>query len=69
MKKSEVMGAVAEVIDFVKQQIRIDLSEALSQGRIELSTEELKKVCHYAESSVTTSFIKASSQIENAIEK
>lgn len=69
MKKSEVMGAVAELIDFVKQQIRIDLSEALSQGRIELSKDELKKVCHYAESSVTTSFIKASSQIENAIEK
>ena len=69
MKKSEVMSAVAEVIDFVKQQIKVDLSEALNQGKINLTKEELKKVCHYAESSVITSFIKASGQIENSIEK
>tara|TARA_E500000318_G_C3477349_1_gene179026 strand:+ start:363 stop:575 length:213 start_codon:yes stop_codon:yes gene_type:complete len=67
--KNEVMGAVVNVLDFVKQQIKANLSEAVSQGKIELSRDQLEKVCFYAESSITNSFMKASGQIERAIEK
>lgn len=68
-KKTEVMGAVANVIDFVKQQLKINLSEAANQGKIDVSSRQIEKICHYAESSITTSFVKAAGQIENAIEK
>ena len=67
--KLEVMSSVANVIDFIKQQLKLSLHEAASQGKINVTTEELKKVCFYAENSVTTSFIKASDQIENSIDK
>ena len=67
--KNKVMAAVANVVDFVRQQIRVNLAEAVNQGKIELSRDQLEKVCFYAESSVTSSFVKASGQIENAIGK
>ena len=67
--KNEVMGAVVNVLDFVKQQVKSNLSEAVNQGKIELSREQLEKVCFYAESSITNAFMKASSQIESAIDK
>jgi len=66
-KQVEVMIAVANVIDFVKSQVKLNLSEAVNQGKIELSKEQLEKVCFYAESSITTSFTRASDQIENSI--
>ena len=68
-KNIEVMSAVSNVFDFVKQQIKANLSEAVSQGKIDLSREQLEKVCFYAESSVTTSFVRASGQIEKALDK
>ena len=67
--RDEVMGAVVNVLDFVKQQVKMSLTEAASQGKIELTKDQLEKVCFYTESSITTSFIKASGQIEAAINK
>ncbi len=67
--KVKVMSAVSNVVDFVKQQLRANLSDAFNQGKIDISKEQLEKVCFYAESSVTTSFMKAAGQIENSIEK
>lgn len=65
----EIMSAVATVVDFMKQQVKIKLSEAKNQGKIEITKDQLEKVCFYTESIITNSFTKASSQIENAIKK
>ena len=68
-KQVEVMSAVANVIDFVKQQLKANLAEASTQGKIDISKEQLEKVCFYAEASITNSFTRASDQIENSIRK
>ena len=70
MKKStEVMSAVASVVDFMKQQVKLDLQQAVSKGKVELTKDQLGKLCFYVETSIGNSFTRASSQIENAIEK
>tara|TARA_B100000424_G_scaffold241507_1_gene209707 strand:- start:860 stop:1072 length:213 start_codon:yes stop_codon:yes gene_type:complete len=68
-KQIEVMSAVANVIDFTKQQLKINLSEAVSQGKIEITKDQLEKICFYAEASITNSFTRAADQIENSIKK
>ena len=68
-KKVEVMTTISSVIDFIKQQIKVDITEANSHAELGLSREQLQKICYYAENSVTTSFIKASDQIESAIDR
>ena len=68
-KNVEIMSAVASVVDFMKQQLRSDLSEANSKAKIELSREQLEKIVFYAENSITVSFGRASGQIENSINK
>ena len=67
--KVEVMSAVANVIDFVRQQVKANLAEAVNKGKIDIPRDQLEKVCFYVENSITTSFVKASGQIENAIKK
>ena len=68
-KQVEVMSAVANVIDFAKQQLKVNLTEAVSQGKIEITKAQLEKICFYAETSITNSFTRASDQIENSIKK
>ena len=65
--ETKVMTAVSSVVDFMKQQVTANLSEASSQGKIDVDQEELRKICFYVETSISESFIKASSQIQNAI--
>ena len=62
-----VMSAVASVVDFMKQQVKVNLSEASNQGKIEVSNEELRKICFYVEASMAKSFTAASSQIESTL--
>lgn len=64
---SEVMSAVASSIDFIKNQIAIDLMEAKSKNLIELDNNDIKKLASIVESSITNSFIKASGQIESKL--
>mgnify|MGYP001281956382 FL=1 len=68
-RKVEIMGAVANVVDFIKQQLRNDLSEANTKANLGLSREQLEKIAFYADNSVTVSFGRASDQVENAINK
>lgn len=64
---SKVMTSVSSVVSFMKEQIANDLLEANTKGHISLSDDDLRKVCFYVESSMTKSFTKASSQIENSL--
>ena len=64
---SEVMRAVASSIDFIKNQIAIDLMEAKNKNLIELDSNDIKKLSSIVESSITNSFIKTSGQIESKL--
>ena len=64
---SRVMSSVATVISFMKEQVVSDLMEAKNKGSIELSQDDLKKICYYVETSMTNSFVRASGQIENSL--
>lgn len=64
---SEVMRAVASSIDFIKNQIAIDLMEAKSKNLIELDSNDIKKLSAIVESSITNSFVKTSGQIESKL--
>ena len=64
---SKVMSSVSSVVSFMKEQVNSDLLEAKNKGNIDVSTEELRKICFYIESSMTNSFVKASGQIEHTL--
>ena len=62
-----VMRAVASSIDFIKSQIANDLLEAKSKNLIDLDNESLRKITSIVESSIASSFIKTSGQIESSL--
>jgi len=64
---SKVMASVADVVDFMKKSVVSSLNDASGQGKIDLSSEELRKVCFYVEASMTTAFTRAAGQIENSL--
>lgn len=64
---SKVMASVADVVDFMKKSVVSSLSDATGQGKINLDSEELRKVCFYVEASMTTAFTRAAGQIENSL--
>ena len=64
---SKVMLTVSSVVSFMKEQVVNDLIEANNKESLDLSKEDLRKICFYVESSLTNSFVKASSQIENSL--
>jgi len=64
---SKVMASVADVVDFMKKSVVSSLNDATGQGKINLDSEELRKVCFYVEASMTTAFTRASGQIENSL--
>lgn len=66
-KKTEIMTSVSSVVNYMKQQVKSDLVEAKHKGSIDLSEEDLKKICFYVESSLTNSFTRASDQIESLL--
>ena len=69
-KNNNVMSAVASVIDFIKTQVSVDLMTASDRGILEKrDINELKKISRIVEQSISTSFVKSSDQIENALEK
>ncbi len=65
--RSNVMTSVATVVSFMKEQVVTDLIEAKNKGAVDISQDDLKKICYYIETSLTNSFVKASGQIENAL--
>jgi len=64
---TDIMTSVASIVDFMKQQVVSNLVEAKSKGTISMEDETLRKVCFYVESSMTNSFTRASSQLEDTI--
>ena len=64
---NKVMSSVASVVNFMKEQVASDLFAATQKENIDLSSEDLRKLCHYVEVSLTNSFTKASSQIEASL--
>ncbi len=64
---SEVMSAIASSIDFIKNQIAIDLMEAKNKNLIDLDHNNIKKLSSIVESSIASSFIKSAGQIESKL--
>ena len=64
---ANVMRAVASSIDFIKSQIANDLLEAKNKNLINLENEDLRKITSIVESSISSSFIKTSGQIESSL--
>lgn len=64
---SKVMSSVASVIDFIKISVISNLKDANDQGKVNITDEELRKVCFYVEAGIETAFSKSSGQIENSL--
>ncbi len=67
--RSEIMTTTSSMVSFMKEQVTNNLVTAKNQGKIELSDEQLKKVCSYVDVSITSAFMKSSDQLENVINK
>ena len=67
MKKSEVMTTVAEIISFIKERAKVDISEAVVKGLVDLDKSTAVKVGNIVESSIESSFYKASGQLEGKL--
>lgn len=63
----QVMASVSSVVSFMKEQVTSDLVTAKNSGKIDLTSEDLKKICFYVEASLSNSFVKASGQIESSL--
>ena len=63
----QVMASVSSVVSYMKEQVASDLVTAKNSGKIDLTSEDLKKICFYVETSLTNSFVKASGQIESSL--
>ena len=67
MKKNEVMTTVAEIISFIKERAKVDISEAVVKGLVEIDRNTASKIGNIVESSIEASFYKASGQLENKL--
>ena len=50
-----IMSKLSQVINFVKEQIAIDLKKASNSNMINVKDEELKRIAAITESSIQTS--------------
>lgn len=64
---AEIMASVINALDFVKSNISNDLMTAKSRGLIELENDDMRKIADIVKNSITSSFFKASDQIETSI--
>lgn len=64
---TKVMSSVASVIDFIKVSVVSNLKDANDQGKVNITDEELRKVCFYVEAGIETAFSKSSGQIEKSL--
>jgi hypothetical protein len=65
----EIMTATASIVDYMKQQVRTNLVNANNEGKINVSKEDLRKICSYIDSTMSNSFSRASGQLENIVTK
>ena len=68
-KKTEIMITVAEMIGFVKDNIKTDLFEAKTRGMVTLEAQEVQRLSSLIEMSIQNSFSKSSSDLERKIDK
>jgi hypothetical protein len=61
------MSEIANMVEFMKTQTRKNLIEANNQGKIDLSEDQIKKVCFYIDASIGNAFTRAASQIEKKV--
>ena len=69
MSNANIMAEIAQMVEFMKSQTKKNLLNANNEGKIDLSEEQLKKVCFYVEASIGNSFSRTSSQIEKIVNK
>ena len=67
--ESEVMQSVVLTINFIKEQVTLDLIEALKKNNTDITVTEMKKICESASDSIQRNFIKSSDNITNTVRK
>lgn len=69
MSKNEIMRAASEMISFIKERAKIDVSTACLQGMVDIKKEDAQKLGNIVVSSIEANFIKAASNFERSIEE
>ena len=65
----EVMSTVSEVIDFIRTQVVSDMKTASDKGLVKIDDNNLRRLSSILQESITASFSKSASQIENKVKQ
>ena len=65
----EVMSTVSEVIDFIRTQVVSDMKTASDKGLVKIDDNDLRRLSSIMQESITASFSKSASQIENKVKQ
>lgn len=69
MNKVKTMTKVAELLSFIKDQVKIDLVEASGKNIIDVDRSQLEKIARVVSLSIDSNFNKGSSIIESNFKK
>ena len=67
--ESRLMPAIAQVLNFVKQQTSSDLKIQHASGELgnNITESDMERICLILENSISSNFMKASSQVTSVI--
>lgn len=65
--KREIMSSVVNIVDFIKTQVANDLATANARGAVNIKQKQIRDITRIVQDSITTSFVKASGQVEKAM--
>ena len=68
-KEQQIMSGVKNVISFIKEKLRSDITEAHNKKLINIEKSELGRTFDFIEQSIDASFFKSSDEIIRAIKK
>ena len=66
-KEKEIMAGVQNVISFIKEKLKSDMTEASNRNMINLKKEDLSQTFQFIDASIDSSFFKSSQEIIKAI--
>ena len=69
MNKIQTMTKVAELLSFIKDQVKVDLIEASGKNLINVERPELERIARLISLSIDSNFTKGSSIIESNFKK
>ena len=66
-KSTKILSSVAVVLDFIKSQIKSNLTEANNRNMISIEKNQLEKVVSLVDASIDQVFSKSSIEIEAVV--